>query len=77
MGTLNRAVTTVKKMFGFGKNKPIEPPKVEDKNADYVPIKRRYNSKPNKQNHPTISERRDKRREQGKSRNINHKKASK
>jgi len=73
MGTLNRAVTTVRKMFGLGKNKPIEPPKVEDKNADYIPIRKRFKGIPNKEMRPTLSERRDKRRAQGKSRNINHK----
>ena len=77
MGTLNRAVTTVKKMFGF--NKPIKPTeKLIDKNADFEPVHKRFRKNTleiyQHESHPTLQERRAKRRMQGRSRNINAKK---
>lgn len=75
MGTLNRAVTTVKKWFGLSitKTEPIkkslkevqEETKVKEKEGS-----RRFKT-PQMEMHPTLKERRAKRREQGRSRNIN------
>ncbi|MFA7362095.1 MAG: hypothetical protein WC139_13765 [Candidatus Kapaibacterium sp.] len=72
MGTLNRAVTTVKKLFGFEK-KTTPPNKISGKTFTTVIREKKSNPNfiPNYEKHPTLKQRRAKRRSQGKSRDIN------